>query len=166
MRQIKKCRPAMEGLETREVLSTVAHHGALVHPLTTSQGALSGSYSTGGGIPDTGHTYTLDGTGKALGLSGLKVAGTINQSGFVAIPTTTGTLKLTNSHGTVILNIKADKPASFAPLPTQYHYTVASGTGSYHGLKSAGMLTLALTPGKSPDPFTSVGSFKMTLKHA
>ena len=56
--------------------------------------------------------------------------------------------------------------AGFAPLPTQYHYTVANGTGSYHHLNGAGTLTLSLTPGVSSDPLTQTGSFKMSLKKA
>ncbi len=170
MRQSRKRRPVLEGLETRELLSTVSVHGlAQVHPLTVSQitqGTFSGNYKAVAPFPDAGSTYTFTGSGHVQNLGAVSLKGTAIQPGFVATAISTGTLKLSNSHGTVVLNLKAKPTAGFAPLPTQYHYTVANGTGSYHHLNGAGTLTLSLTPGVSSDPLTQTGSFKMSLKKA
>src|SRR4051812_43295147 len=101
-------------------------------------GAIHGTLTAQPGIPDTGAHYAVSGSGWLLGLGQVSVTGSLQGTGFIAQGHASGQLTLTNSKGTVTVDLVGPTQQSFAPLPHVFHFTVSGGTGAYQNLHASG----------------------------
>jgi hypothetical protein len=135
-------------------------HQQAAHHHLALQGAIAGTYTTVPTIPDTGMTQQLDGAGNVKPLGAVTAMGTIHMPGFIREGRATGTLTLTNAHGSVTLQLTGPLQPGFSPPPSTFHYQIVSGTGAYAGATGKGTITFAEMPA---DASTPTGTFVMTF---
>jgi hypothetical protein len=140
MERKRRSRPVVESLEDKWLLNAAgasvvaaarAVHKAGQAPLSLS-GTVQGTWMRVFTIPDTGGTQNLSGSGKVPPVGSVQASGTLHTPGFIARGRTTGTLTLSNSHGSITLNLVGamDQPGFSAP-PASFNFTVAGGTGQF-----------------------------------
>jgi hypothetical protein len=108
-----------------------------------SPGQGKGTYTIAPGIPDTGVHYLLTGTGNFLTLTNARITGSVHSVGNIYLGNAGGTVTFTNAKGSVTLELVAPE-YGFAPLPSNFTYTVEKGTGAYAHMNGSGTLTLTL----------------------
>jgi hypothetical protein len=91
-----------------------------------------------------GSRYDLTGIGNLTGLGETTLSGDFLSTGSAKSSDATGVLTLHDSHGTITLDVVGPAQGPNAPLPSQFHFTVASGTGSYSRFHASGVLDVHL----------------------
>lgn len=131
-------------------------------------GPVTNTTSLHGLVSDAGEVYNLSGTAHLSNLGNVTVSGSINGVGNIASGNATGTLTFSNAQGSVTLDVTGPSQDSFSPLPTQFQFTVASGTGAYEHMQDQGTLSLVLQAAPSPGAATgtfpaSQGTFSLNI---
>jgi hypothetical protein len=129
----------LEGLEGRQVLSTVA-------PINLDlQGTVAGVPSSVVGNPDVGTTVDFRGLGNVLGVGAAKLTGSLNGTGFFATSRVEGTITLADSKGSLALRVQGPSVGRFtAPGSGAYSYSIAKGTGAFKHANGSGTVDLIL----------------------
>ena len=138
-------RPQLEILEGRLALSggggTAAismvkpHHVAL-------NGEVSGKFWLAPSIPDVGPSQALTGSGTVSPLGQVSASGTFRSPGFVARGRATGTFHLSNTNGSVTIELTGPLEPGFATLPRKFKFRIVAATGKYVGDSATGTATL------------------------
>ena len=95
---------------------------------------------------DAGLQYDVTGSGVLNGQPPFLASGNLHRTGMIAQGHATGVLTLTNTKGSITLKLEGPPQPGFAPLPTQFHYTVTGGTGAYQGATGDGQVTFRTRP--------------------
>jgi hypothetical protein len=141
-------------MEGRVVLSTVhamvlPTQGALVHGISylDLQGSAQGATNRVVGNPDVGTTVKVHGSGQFSGQGKMQVSGDFHGTGFIATGSLSGTLKLSNSKGSVTLQLKGPSAQGFtAPTSGTYQFTIQKGTGAFAHDIGNGTVDVVLGP--------------------
>lgn len=83
------------------------------------------------GIPDIGKTYNLTGNGTVTPLGTVQLSGSLHTPGNIASGYATGTITLSNTNGSLVLQLTGPLQTGFLPLPTSFSITIQNGTGQY-----------------------------------
>lgn len=121
-------------------------------------GKITGTYSIAPTTnPDIGKLYLFTGTGTAGALGAVSATGSVRTLGFIAGGHATGTLTLSNSHGSVTLTLTGPSQPGFSGLPASMTYQITSATGDYAGDTGSGSIAISLiSPVASQKRFTFV----------
>jgi hypothetical protein len=133
--------PSVEGMESRKPLSagglsTSMPLGSLVsesvkgHHLALN-GEASGQWTLLPGNPDVGRGQSLKGSGTVHPLGTVDVTGTLHNTGFIAKGRATGSLILSNSHGSVTIQLQGPLQTGFCEFAGKYHFRIVAATGTY-----------------------------------
>lgn len=174
MRKSRRLLPALEPLESIIALSNMPGPGSPLHALVAQPGhtvflvgQIHGTWSRPVGvpnIPDAGGTQNLNGGGRLRFLGRVHVAGSLHTPGFIQNGTTTGTLDVANSHGSIHLVLMGSPQPGFSPPPSTLTYTINGGTGRYAHVSGHGTATLTEVPaGSATGASTFVLSFHPSL---
>lgn len=137
-------RPGATALEPRTLLSgAAAEVQALATPITVA-GTIRGNYRAGidGRAADAPLVVRLTGSGKVQGP--VRLNGSLTLGGFlpVGVPDATGTIRLTNNRGTLVLALSGSGGQLTVPRNRlTLNATVVSGTGIYSTLEGSGTAT-------------------------
>lgn len=143
----------LELLEGRVVPSTV-HAGLHVRPTALVRGTgylfLNGTAQLQvhqvPGIPDTGTTYYVHGSGSVSPLGAVGLSGSLHGTGFIQMGSAGGTIQLSNGRGSVILSLVGPPQPGFTPLESgTYQFTMVKGTGAYAKDLANGTVDLTLS---------------------
>lgn len=161
MKRRRTLHPAVDSLESRLVLSQVAHlpltadvsdAGMVATAATTSRavsGKLTGTAAHLPSVPDLGRKIALSGSGHLRSLGMVQVKGTIGTAGFIQSGKSTGALTITNSKGTIELSLTGPTQPGFSSLPTSYSFVITGGTGAYKSISGHGTLAATWKPSAS-----------------
>ncbi len=139
MSPLRRCRPLVETVEPRALLSTALG------------GSISGSYSTPPVHPViAGQTVDLNGSGTVTPLGTVQATGTIEGVGSVAHGHATGAVTIAGTAGNLTLELSGPAQRGGAPLPTAFHYTILDENGSFPSLRSAGDIALTFKASSAP----------------
>jgi hypothetical protein len=121
-------------------------------------GTITGNFKLYYYNPFSGMDYYFSGTGTAGALGAVSEFGTINAPGLHSpVDEALGTITLSNSSGSVTLEVTGPTEMPLNGLPTAFTYTILSGTGAYFGDTATGTLTLVATlPPTGLSPFTFI----------
>ena len=106
-------------------------------------GTVQGTYSSPGffGI-DAGVTNTFQGHGSLPLLGQVQFQGTLQGIGNIAFGQANGVITLSNSQGSLTLELVGPNQKSFAPLPQDFQFSVVSGTGAFASIQLTGTIHL------------------------
>jgi len=158
-------KPNLERFEGRIVCSGLLHSQlanalsalTVVKKTVSLHGALRGQLHSEFGIPDDGRTFSLSGSGLVAGIGRASIAGNLQTTGFIAQGHAHGTLTLALEHGRITLELTGSNTQSgFAGLPSNFTYTVTSGTGRYRNVTDHGIAALTNE--------SQQGAFTLTLR--
>ena len=154
MRRRKEARPVLESMESKFLLSVqgVAATAMVAAMPLALRGSAHGQFSEASSNPDTGHTFTLSGLGKAGMLGKVQFSGHFGTPGFIATGHAGGTLTLSNPKGSVTLDLQGPTRPGFSAPPSAFTYTVVSGTGAYASAHGGGQLTVGLVASNPHGP--------------
>jgi len=184
----RKRRLQFEVMESREVLSASLAGASLASPVLVSlpsipipppheppvqlvvlQGLLSGSYSAHT-FPDVGTTYDLSGKGQVRPFGPMDVTGTLHSLGFIQQGHAGGTLTLSDSQGTLTLQLTGPLQRGFSPLPNQFAFEITGGTDAFKNATGQGTAFLRLVadpignvPAATPNLLEQTGHFDLNL---
>jgi len=125
-------------------------------------GQFSGSFSAHT-FPDVGTSYALSGQGQVQPLGLTNVTGDLNSLGFISQGHAGGTLTLSNSKGTLTLELTGPLQSGFSPLPDQFDYEITAGTGAYVNATGRGTAFLNLSGSPRFDLGEHQGRFDLRL---
>jgi hypothetical protein len=146
----------MEALEDRTVLTSALSYLSPVTLLSSLisddnkdnrlalNGTVHGSYTNTLSNPDAGRTYVLSGSGNVRPLRGVEAQGTLTAPGFVAHGRTSGTLILTDAHGTLTLRLRGGPQRGFSSLPQHFHFSILHISGRLPRKPGGGTAILTL----------------------
>jgi hypothetical protein len=153
--------------------------GGAANPATAQQsvalnGQVSGTWDSVFAVPDVGGTQELRGTGTVAPLGAVYLSGQLLTPGFVAQGRAMATLTLTNSAGSVTLQLVGPPQPGFSQPPASFQYTITGGTGAYAHASGSGTATLTETPEVRPvcppgtlcPDFIVPGSFTLVFQAA
>jgi len=109
-------------------------------------GLVAGGYISGPAGANRAPQFDLVGIGNLSKLGETTVTGDLFSTGSLRSSNAAGVLTLHDALGTVTLSLVAPAQGPFAALPSQFHYTVTSGTGAFARLHASGIATLQLFP--------------------
>jgi hypothetical protein len=106
-------------------------------------GTVQGTYSSPGffGI-DAGVTNTFQGRGNFPLLGQVRFQGTLQGPGNIAFGQANGEITLSNSQGSLTLELVGPIQKSFASLPQDFQFSVVSGTGAFTSMQMTGTIHL------------------------
>ena len=106
-------------------------------------GTVSGTYSSPSffGI-DAGVTNSFQGHGNLPLLGQVQFQGTLQGPGNIAFGQANGEITLSNSLGSLTLELIGPIQKSFAPLPQDFQFSVISGTGAFTSIQMIGTIHL------------------------
>ncbi len=116
-------------------------------------GTTSGTFTTPLANPDAPKIYVFKGTGNLGDLGAVSVTGSVSLPGFIASGNAHGTLKLSNSHGTVTLGLIGPTEVGFGPFPSSLSFSIESATGAYAGTFGGGSISAKLNQAKQTFAF-------------
>jgi hypothetical protein len=133
--------PSVEGMESRKLLSasglsTPMLLGALEsesvkgHHLALN-GEARGHWTMLPTNPDVGREQSLKGTGALHPVGNVDVSGMLHSTGFIAMGRATGSLILSNSHGSVSIQLQGPLQPGFGEFTGKYHFRISATTGAY-----------------------------------
>jgi len=152
-------RPSLESCESRALLSggpvsaqvPVGVIGPNIHFIQLD-GALHGHYHVHNGLPDTGASLDLSGTGRVHGFGHAFITGHIQGIGFIAQGHAQGTLFLSGVKGTLTLQLTGPDQKNGPNgdpniMANVFTYQVTGGTGAYTNDTDSGTVVLGRSPG-------------------
>jgi hypothetical protein len=156
------------GVSTAPVAAAAAQEGPgpVTPPFlveTPLNGTLQGSYTSPFGLPDTGKTFNLNGSGQVSPLGQVSVTGSLQAPGFILSAHASGTLTLQDAAGTITLKVSGKSATSNGQLPGAFTYTTQSGTGAYAHWSDDGTLAISLNPSSAGATPTSPGNGQFTI---
>ncbi len=163
MPSLRRFHPAVETIESRAL------------PSAALAGTLSGTFTTPASDPDVGQSTQLSGQGTITPLGLVNAVGVVEGVGFIAHGHATGAISLSGTDGSVTLELSGPAQREGAKLPVSFHYTVASETGTYPTVPTAGNVQLTFHAAKGPKAagagqmtpnFIIAPSFTVRLSHA
>ena len=151
---MRKASIGVESMEGRVVLSTVhamvlPTRGALVRGISylDLQGSAQGPANRVVGDPDVGTAVTVHGSGLFPGQGKMQVSGYFHGTGFIATGSLNGNLKLSNSKGSLTLQLHGPSARGFtAPTSGTYQFTIQKGTGAFAHDSGNGTVDVVLGP--------------------
>jgi hypothetical protein len=157
-------RPALEELGERALPSAVPV-AIVPEPLVPLAQALTGraqgTFSTDLVVSGAGNDYHLKGQGRFLGLDATNISGNVHSVGFIVHGHAGGEITLSNARGSLTLDLTGLDQSAFSPMPTQFDFSVAGGTGAYARMHGQGTLSLLLAA--DPAPGSAEGSFALVV---
>ena len=89
---------------------------------------------------------TLSGSTSLGSLGTFQMTGWLQGVGMLATGRATGELILSNSQGTITLELHGRTQPGFSPLPSEMVYSVSQTTGAYSHLSGYGVVDMQRTP--------------------
>ena len=130
-----------------ETLVAVTTYSVLgVAPQTN---VISGTYTTGSALPDTGTTYQLAGSGTFRKLGDVSVSGSFSTPGFIRSNRITGTITIMGAgeNDRLTLSVVSNQNPATHPSGSLFYFKTQSATGKFRNLVSSGKLHMTLGPG-------------------
>jgi hypothetical protein len=127
-------------------LAHVSHRG---HPVAL-HGQVTGATTVNPTIPDVGGSLTFHGSGSLRQLGSVQATGTFHTPGFIAVGHTTASVVLTNTRGSINVNLTSGPEQGFSGPDGPYTYTIDGGTGAYAHATGHGQATAINTPENGP----------------
>jgi hypothetical protein len=163
--------PQVEELEPRTLLNAAPVPPPVLGPALVAslqgqreldlRGTLHGGYRLLSAIlVDEGEVAQLSGSGDVHGLGRVTVTGTLEVPGFIRNGTPGGELVLSNTRGTLTLQLQAPLQVGFAPLPPRYTFQIVQGTGAFQGMTGGGTIHMHFG---APSP-AGAGHFTMAIR--
>ena len=121
-------------------------------------GSLHGRYTLLNVSVVDGAAASLSGSGHVHGLGRVTVTGSLEVSGLIGNAMPVGELVLSNTRGTLTLQLRAPGPRKFDPLPARYTFAIVQGTGAFQGMTGGGTIHMHFG---APSP---AGHFTMTIR--
>jgi hypothetical protein len=111
-------------------------------------GTLTGTYQrlATSTVADAGAALAFTGSGTLADTGAVQVAGAITSPGFILTGHAAGRLTLSNSQGTVVLQVLGPPQVGFGPFPDALNYSVIQATGAFAGKTASGTIAVTLTP--------------------
>jgi hypothetical protein len=150
-------------------LTHASHPPAIVSALravstpVAINGTTRGFYTSDSPIPDTGTAYHLVSVGSLRGVGFAVVSGDLHSVGFIAQGHATGTLNVLAARGSLNLTLTGPSQPGFSPLPTEFSYTISSGTGRFHNASGSGTVDITLKPLTHHSPLSGAGRVTLTF---
>ena len=135
--------PSAVGPQPIVVDSGMATAAVSSHPL---RGAGTGTYLGPRIMIDVGTSFTLSGTANLAGLGSFRVTGAVQGVGMIEFGRATGELVLSNSHGTITIELHGAVQPAFSQVPSDLVYSVTKGTGDFRHLTGYGSVAIHRTP--------------------
>jgi hypothetical protein len=123
-------------------------------------GTLHGGYMLLNVMIVDGAAASLSGSGHVHPLGRVTVTGSLEVSGLIGNGMPVGELVLSNSRGTLTLQLRAPRHRRFDPLPARYTFQVVQGTGAFQGLTGGGTIHIHFS---APSP-AGAGHFTMAIR--
>jgi hypothetical protein len=136
-----RSRLGVSHLESRVVPSTVA----VVRSITHLHGHGTGHYTLDSVWSGAGPGYHLKGSVQVDGLGRFSLSGGLHGVGFIRAGHADGSFTLTNSRGSITLQLVGPKQPAFSALPSNLHFHVTGGTGAYRHAHADGTVHLGVT---------------------
>jgi hypothetical protein len=134
-----------------QLITTIHSTASVSLPLA---GTITGTYTIPPLLnPDAGVTYIFNGSGNAGALGAVTATGSVRLPGFIASGKATGTLTLSNSQGSVSLQLTGPMQAGFGAFPSTLNFVITSATGAYANDGDAGAIKVTLQPGAGGNVF-------------
>ena len=106
-------------------------------------GTVQGTYTSPSFfVIDAGVTNTFQGQGNLPLLGHIQFQGTLQGPGNIAFGQANGEITLSNSQGSLTLQLVGPTQKSFAPLPKDFQFSVISGTGAFASIQMTGTIHL------------------------
>ena len=125
------------------ITSPVPAMASTSHPL---QGTGTSNYVGSVITPDTGPSVDLTGTIHLQSLGTFQLSGWLQSVGSVVQGRAYGELVLTNSQGSITLDLHGGVQPAFSPLPRELVYSIAHTTGAYQNLHGYGVVGMVMYP--------------------
>jgi hypothetical protein len=135
--------PSAVGLQPIGEHAGIAAAAVATHPL---HGTGTGTYHAPLITIDAGTSFTLTGTANLAGLGTFRVAGSVQGVGMIVSGRATGELVLSNSHGTITIDLHGAIQPAFSQVPSDLVYKVTKGTGDFRHLTGYGSVAIHRTP--------------------
>lgn len=145
-------RPMLEELNARSIPSAglvpTPPDSEQIHVLAPSHhplfGGTQGTY-THSALVDARPTYQLSGKVTLAGLGNFEMSGWLQATGTQA-GRATGQLILTNSYGSITVELHSGVRPAFSPVPTELVYSISANTGVYGHTRGYGIADFSLLP--------------------
>ncbi len=106
-------------------------------------GTVQGKYSSLSFVGvDAGVTNAFQGQGNLPLLGHVQLQGTLQGLGNIAFGQANGEITLSNSQGSLTLQLVGPTQKSFAPLPKDFQFSVVGGTGAFTSIRMTGTIHL------------------------
>ncbi len=113
------------------------------HPL---HGTGTGYYNGPRVTIDAGTGFTLTATAKLATLGSFRVTGSVQGVGLIAFGRATGEWVLSNTHGSITIELHGAVQSAFSQVPSNLVYSVTKGTGDFRHLKGYGIVAIERMP--------------------
>jgi hypothetical protein len=113
-------------------------------------------------FPDAGKTYYLSGQGYVRPLGATSLTGNVSSLGNILQGQAGGTVTLTNTDGSITIQLTGPVQPGLSPLPRKFAYQVVGGTGTFAGATGTGTATLVLDT-ETSGPLGELGRFDLSL---
>ena len=110
-----------------------------------------------------GYIYSLSGQGHVRPLGLTNLMGDLNAVGSISEGRAGGTVTLSDSEGTLTLDLTGPLQSSFSPLPNKFDYSITGGTGCFGNATGQGAASLELVPAITSNPLEQQGRFDLRL---
>ena len=160
--------PQVELLEGRLALSGGGAAALAVPHRVALNGQVGGTFLLAPTIPDTGDSQAITAAGSVAPLGKVNASGLLTTPGFIARGRATGSITLSNTNGSVTIQLTGPIQKGFSVLPRNFSFKIVSATGEYADATDRGRasITEVEADGVSPTsgPHVIVGPiFGMTL---
>jgi len=130
-------------------------------------GTVLGDYTSTLRLMNTASGFHFNGYAKVGGLGNVDVYAHLYSVGFHSIGNAHGEIELSNSKGSVTLQVLGPTQRRLQPLPDVFSYRIVSATGSFTKLKATGTMKLTrkldLRPLRNGIEYVETGTFKLSL---
>jgi hypothetical protein len=130
-------------------------------------GTVLGNYVSTLRMLNTASGFHFSGTAPVGQLGNVDVYAHLYSVGFSSIGNAHGQIELSNTKGTVTLQVLGPTQTRLQPLPTTFSYRIVSATGSFKTLKASGTMKLTrkidLRPVRNGIEYVETGSFTLSL---
>ena len=161
----KSFRPMLEELNARSIpsagLTPTPPVSEQIHVLAPSHhplfGGTQGNY-TPSVVVDARATYQLSGKVTLAGIGNFEMSGWLQTNGSEA-GRATGQLTLTNSYGSITVELHSGVRPAFSSLPTELVYSITASTGAYGQTRGYGIADFSFLPTPASNDMPHGGAF-------